>query len=308
MKFICAADLHISDKCPKSRKGNYFEQIIKKFEQILIITKNKTNSKLLTIAGDFFDSPTVPYKVTKTVLNIINKYDLTILVVSGQHDTRYHVSGLDNTPLGILQESGAVKILKNDEVFNFKNVSFIGAGWNEEPKEEADVLVIHRMVTKRGELWPGQTNYSTAHAILRKYPWAKCIISGDNHIPHSLRLSKGEYKLQVNCGSMMRSTKTQIDYQPRCWVIDSANWKAKPIKIGCLPYDAVFDLNQIEIDETKEDAKKEAEEKIAEFINTLPNTEKERPNYKNILNTVIDQIKPKKNVLNIINQTMERIV
>jgi len=287
MKFIACADIHLSDKCPKSRKGNYFKQILVKFEYILKRTQ-KTDSKLLVIAGDFFDTTKAKYKVTNKI----------------QHDLNYHVSGLDNTPLGILETAGAISILNNKTTITIGGVTFIGAGWNEKPKEQADVLVIHRMIVKKGELWAGQTNYSTAHAILRKYPWAKCIISGDNHLPHSLRTKN---KLQINCGSMVRSTKAQINYQPRCWIIDTEKWETKPIKIKCLASDDVFDMNQIEIDETKDDAKREAEEKIAAFIDTLPNTEKEKPNYKSILSNVIDQTKPKKNVMNIINQTMERI-
>ena len=307
---VSAADLHIHSKCPKSRKGDYYGQVIKKFAELLKITIKWSNVKTLIVAGDFFDSPQVPYKVVRLVLAMIKESGVHILVVPGQHDLRYHVGGLDNTPLGILQTSGQVEIItpkrSKTEIFG---CTFVGAGWNEEPEEEADILVMHRMITKKGELWPGQTNYSSAHAVMRKYPWAKCIISGDNHIPHALRIKGGidDHRLQVYCGSLVRSTKSKIVFQPRVYLIDVFNWKAKPIKIPCLPDEDVFDFNKIAIEEIKEEAKAEAEAKIAEFISTLPQDEKERPSFKKILQSVVDHAKPKDSVINIINSTMERV-
>ena len=90
-------------------------------------------------------------------------------------------------------------------------------------------------------------------------------------------------------------------------MIDVFQWKAKPIKIPCLPDEEVFDFNKIAIAEIKEESKKEAEAKIAEFINLLPQTDRERPNFKKILNSVVEHVKPNDNVLHIINSTMERI-
>ncbi len=312
--FVASADLHIHSKCPKNRKGDYYGQVIHKFSELLGITIRYSPPKLLVVAGDFFDASNVPYKVVRLILQMIKESGVNILVVPGQHDLRYHVSGLDNTPLGILQTSGQVEILTPKmSKTTYGGVSFVGAGWNEEPEDEADVLVTHRMITKKGELWPGQTNYSSAHAIMRKYPWAQCIISGDNHAPHALRIkeldifAQDNYRLQVNCGSMVRSTKSQIGFQPRAYLIDISKWTAKPVKIPCLPDGDVFDFDKITIEEMKDDAKKEAEKKITTFISTLPKNSKERPNFKKILNSVVAHAKPKDSVKSIINETMERI-
>lgn len=307
---VASADLHIHSRTPKNRKGDYFGQVIKKFSALLDITIKWSTPKLLLVAGDFFDAPDVPYKVARLVLKMIKESGVKILVVPGQHDLRYHVSGLDNTPLGILQTSGVVEILTPKmSKTTWGGCTFIGAGWNEEPEEEANILVIHRMITKKGELWPGQTNYSSAHAIMRKYPWADCIISGDNHAPHSLRIKGGidGHRLQVNCGSLVRSTKSQIGFQPRAYLIDVFNWEAKPIKISCLPDEDVFDFNKIAIEEIKEENKAEAQAKIAEFVNMLPESDRERPNFKNVLNNVVIHAKPKDSVKTIINDIMEKI-
>ena len=303
MLFTAAADLHITNKTPTNRKGDYFSQVIDKFEFILNLSEN-TDSKVLVVAGDFFDSAQVSYKITRRVLESIQKSDVRILAISGQHDVRYHGLSLDNTPLGILQTAKAIQILKPDSTIEINGISFMGCSWGEEPKIEADVLVMHLMVTKKGELWPGQTNYSTAHSILRKYQFAQCIISGDNHLPHALRVDN---RIQINPGSMLRSTKSQINHQPRVYQINTSDWSFKKIKIPILPAEEVFDFSKITIEEMKDESKKIAEEKIKNFINTLPKNEREKPNFINILQNVIEQTKPNDAVKKIIASTIEEI-
>lgn len=305
MEFITCADLHIHSKVPENRKGDFFTQVMDKFNFILKEAE-KTDSKVLVVAGDFFDSPNVSYKITRAVLESIKNSNVTILAVAGQHDLRYHVGELNNTPLGILQTSGQVTILNPRNKFIINDISFIGCGWNETPEIEADVLVLHLMVTKKGELWPGQTNYSTAHALLRKYPWAKIIVSGDNHIPHTLKTKSG--KFQINCGSMIRTTKTQINFQPRIQKIDTDNLTIKNIKIPIIDSELCFDFSKIAIEELKGEAKEHAEAKIAEFINMLPKNQKEKPEFKSILNNIVSNINPRQGVKTIIANTMEKLI
>src|SRR6056297_1273436 len=106
--FIACADLHISDKSPSKRTKEYPEQVLSKLNQILKITKKKTHTNFLVIAGDFFDSPMVSYDTTRKVIKILRKHNVEIFCIPGQHDIRYHQIGLQNTPLGILKQTGLV--------------------------------------------------------------------------------------------------------------------------------------------------------------------------------------------------------
>ena len=306
MNFIACADLHITDKVPANRKPDYYLECLDKFEQILQIA-SESDMKLLVVAGDMFDSTKVSYGVTRKIMEIMNQYienKLEVFVVPGQHDCNYHFGSLLNTPLGILETAGLVKVLETGKHYFKKGVSFVGTGWNEEPESQGEVLVTHQMVTYKGELWPGQTNYSTSHAILRKYPWAKLIISGDNHLPH---LVESEGRLQINCGSMLRKSKDQIEFLPRVWSVDTEYWTTSPIFLKIKPAEDVFDLDKIELEEITDIAKKEADEKIKAFIQTLPETEKERPNFKLILQSVVKQTNPSEEVVKIINSIMEKV-
>lgn len=310
MEFLAIADLHLTTETPRSRKFGYSNQILKKFEQILILTKNKTTSNLLLIAGDFFDSPhpvQVPYSLTSKVIEIIKKHNVTIFVVPGQHDLRYHTKGLQNTPLGTLQSAGVIKILNGKEKTYhdiMPEYSFVGQGWDEKLiVKDADVLITHRMVVKN-KLWKDQTDYITAKALMKKYPNISCIISGDNHLPHFLKTNN---RLQINCGSIPRKTKLQVDYQPYAWKVNLETRKVTKIKIKVLPKNEVFDFEKIEKTEKETERKNAALEKIPIFIQQLFDKNNKAPTFPVILRKLIKEMKPNQDVQNIINTTMENL-
>ena len=309
MIFGAMSDLHFTDKTPENRKEGYSKEQFKKFERALKIV-NKTDSKLLLVGGDIFEVATAPYSLVYRLMKLLNKYkEIQICVVPGQHDLRYHVTGLKNTPLGILIKAGYATLLSNLAPTEYylkgceKPLTIIGAGWNEEPEAHADVVVTHRMVCYKKPLWPGQKDFSTAKALLKKWSWAKCIISGDNHLLHVADFAdKG---LQINCGSLMRSTKSQVDHRPSVWLIDSEDWSYKRKKLKVLPSEEAFDFAKIEKAEEAEKAKEQASQDMDEFINSLSVKDSERPKYKEVLKKVIEKRNPNKNVRDIINLVME---
>lgn len=311
MEFISASDLHITNKRPENRKDvDYSKTCFQKFNK-LCKAASLTKNKVLVVAGDFFDSPYVPYEVTRTVIKIINQYKIKILVVPGQHDLRYHKKGLKNTPLGVLESAKAVSILSSKKVLKIDGVTFIGGGWEEEPKVNADIFVTHQMVTKEGPLWPGHTDYISAEAaLMKKYSWAKCIISGDNHKPHLLEKDE---RIQINCGSMLRKSKDQVKYKPSYVKvsISSKGVSCKFVPYIIKPVKDVFDFEKIKREETLNKAKEEAVLKsdvsINKFIDSLPKNLADRPDFKSVLQQVVKSRKPTKSVKNLISDIMEKV-
>lgn len=307
MIISACGDIHFTERCPRNRKDDYFSATLNKFEQMLKIVSN-TDSKTLLVAGDFFDSPTEPYMITEAILSIIKKYKVRILAVVGQHDLRYHKSGIKNSPIGILVAACEIELLSNTEVTQIGSISIIGSGWGEDPEKKADIMVTHRMVVESDPLWYGQTDYMTGKGLLKKYKWAKCIVSGDNHKPHSVTF-KG--RTNINCGSMMRSNKNQIEHTPFIWFINTDGWKISKKRLKIDPPEDVFDFDKIEREtlakETKEQALLNAEVGIKKFIDSMPSEERKRPEFKTILKRVIKQNKPKKDIINLANEIMEEV-
>lgn len=307
MKFIACADLHITNSRPLNRKDDYFQTVLEKLEQILSLSV-RMEAQCIVVAGDFFDLPTVPYMVTKAVLDLLTKWGQRMLVVPGQHDLRYHAQGLDNTPLGILKSSMCIELLHPSIPYKIGGVNFIGAGWNESPLVDVDcvgsyVLVMHKMVVETTKLFHDQTDFVSSTALLKKHMWAKCIITGDNHRPHVVHAKKG---IQINCGSMMRSTKDQLGYEPGVHLVDTGNWEVRTIPLIIKPPQEVFDLAKIEKMETFEQAQIIAEESINEVGESLIFDGK-RPNFSNVLAKIVEEIAPNESVKNIIYNVMEEL-
>lgn len=310
MKFVATADLHIIDRTPRFRKDDYYKTILNKFKQICKLAGE--NGKLLVIAGDIFDTPNVPYEVTRDILEIIQKSKIDVLVVAGQHDLRYHQKGLKNTPLGILQTAGAVKLLSPDKALNsFDNISFLGVGWNQKVNSQADVVVTHTMVINENKLWEGQEEYTTAKEMLNDlYPFARCIISGDNHQPF---IVKQKSRLLINCGSMMRKSVDQIDHKPKVYIVnmDKCKISLKESLLSIEPASDVFDFDRLEnetrIKGIKSDSEEAIKQKTKDLIDLLPSEEREKPKFKNVLKLVIEKSKPSDSVKEIINDIMEDI-
>src|SRR5574344_1056634 len=100
--FVSCTDLHITNKCPKIRTDDYFATQMIKFT-LLCETASRSALHLLVCAGDFFDSvKSVSYENLEEIIDIIRKYDLTLLTTAGQHDQRFHDLNLINTPLSLL--------------------------------------------------------------------------------------------------------------------------------------------------------------------------------------------------------------
>jgi hypothetical protein len=106
---------------------------------------------------------------------------------------------------------------------------------------------------------------------------------------------------------MMRSNKSQINFKPRVYEIDTDTWTTKPIYLKIEKPEDVFDFEKIELEEIKKEIKDDAQEKISAFIATLPQNTQEKPNFSNVLQSIIKETKPTKNVTEIINNTMTRI-
>jgi len=304
MKFIATADLHLTEKQPANRKDNYPEVLLDKFDWICAYTQ-QSGAKALLVAGDFFDRPDVPYWITRRVLESIDKYQITVIAIPGQHDLRYHVKGLENTPLGMLEQCGIIILSGNG--INGCPYKIRGLGWDEKfskpIKEQQDILLTHEMVLPSKEgLFPGHEGFETKRGIMKKYPEFNIIISGDNHNPHVWRNKKGQ--IQLNCGSICRKNKDQVDYKPSIWEIEIKNkqYRYTEVPIPIQPPADVFDFDRIE----KEEHRQELKQYINEFIESL-NTNTNTPDFKDNLNAVINEINPRDSVKSIIARVMEVI-
>ena len=297
MIFYAISDLHLTSRRPRCRSDNYVGAQFGKLEWILK-TVTDSESKTLVIGGDVFDKPNEAYFIIREFLRIVLKYNklgLRLLTIPGQHDLFYHVKGINNVALGIIQIASILPNNNNNNKFICKGIKFISQGWGEEITGSGDVLVTHTMVIENKELFPGQESYISGKNLLRKHKDFRIIISGDNHQSFTCRTKK---QLLVNCGSVTRSNKSQIDFKPKLWEINTKDLSANKLYIPIRK--DVFNLDLIEDDDVKKENKE-----LDAFIQSIP-IKTNSPNFNSILKDIIKTKKPNKSVQEKINNIMEQ--
>lgn len=257
-KFILTGDLHWRLTKPKARLDeDYLSTMAGKYNQITVLAESMGDECLGVIhPGDVFDAPGPTYGLVYAVARSLNDYEprVPVYCVAGQHDQRWHHTNLANTPLGLLDAVGVVRMLAAAPVQPYHGMVWLyGASWGEDipsplPHKGVHVLVMHRMVIGNEKLWKQQQEFMWSRHVLRRHKF-DLIVTGDNHqfftdtVPGPRHL--------VNCGSLMRSTVAQTEHEPSVVVYDVDERTIQRVKLGVQPADNVLDFAQHEVEQER---------------------------------------------------------
>jgi len=247
------ADTHFQDERPISRKDDYYQAQLQKFDWCL------KQAPIMLHAGDFFHKPKCSYKILCDLIYLIREAGTEVIVIPGQHDLIGHnLSSIWWTPLGLLAEAGVVRLLlnKKEQVKTVANKKLFelyvypapfDCGWPDQPKEnEFSVLLTHRLIlgpNKEG-LFPGMVS-DDCRKLLNDNPFFDLVVSGDNHVSFAYIGTKGN-KI-FNSGSMMRRNKDQAEHKPTLGLLDMSLSKTNNLRTVLIPIqDDVF--YQVETD------------------------------------------------------------
>lgn len=306
MNVASLPDVHLMERSPKIRIDKFKKTCLDKFKWCLETAKDQ-NCDALMIPGDLFDTALgIPsYEFVGEVLSLIRFYELPIVGIPGQHDLRYHVKGTKNTPFGLLESAGMIDVPSiKDPIDTEDGHKIYGCGWGQEDELKElissgidvsnDILLIHKMITKDKPLFPGQYDYMTAKAFLKKYPF-KLVLSGDNHQRHWTQVKK---QVLLNGGSMARLRKDQIDYHPRLHFINIETLSVSFMEIPIQEH--VLDLSKVEEEENIQDRKN----KVDDLISAIKK-DSQRANFPTILHHVTKQVSPSKDVQDLLDDIIE---
>lgn len=219
---ILAADLHIRSDIPTCRTDDYLTAQFKKLEFIFDLCRQ--NDCPLLVAGDIGDKSQWPnWLLEKTILTI-DKYNIKIITILGQHDLPEHrLDYWNKSGSGVLHGSQSIFAIRGAQTINDKFTSdkfiLFPFSYSEKitsPKSNENIPMIamtHQMVIENKPLWPGQ-EAPKGNALLKKFPEYDLILSGDNHNPF---VAEYQGRILCNPGSMMRMTAAQIDHKPRVY-------------------------------------------------------------------------------------------
>lgn len=230
MKLIATADWHLTKTTPISRTDvDYYQTCLDKVQQIVDYAQQ--HEAVICVAGDIFDNLKVtPYMINK--LYAILK-DVYVFSVAGQHDMEYRN----------ITESCAYKTLIDLEVIyhltkKVDKYNFMGVSFNEEvPRNvKANVALVHKTITENDPPY-FLKDATRASDIMKLLHDVKIIISGDYHIPFVKRKNG---QVLINCGSLMRKGKDQIDYTPCVWLVDTETLQVDKLPLKIKPVEEVF--------------------------------------------------------------------
>jgi|GEM_PF-3961055 len=290
MKFVVTSDWHIKKENPEYRVDNYLETALKKV-QFIIDHANKNDARVL-IAGDIFDSPRVGFYVLNRLMEILRTANEPPIVCYGNHDTTFHSADLTKTPYHNLLVSGTVV-----EGADLGDVVIHPVGWectDVSPIENEVNILLGHIPTFESTVPFWSENGKTPTTLKRAFPGFDYYIVGDIHTPFVK-------KNVINPGSLLRSGIDQYDYEPRIYELCTDKGTINEVKIPIEPAASVFDTPKKTMADTR-DVKA-----LNEFIATLQSDQKEKPNFKNTLSSVVKQSEAPEPVVKIISDILEEV-
>ncbi|MFH1505666.1 MAG: metallophosphoesterase [archaeon] len=245
MKFLIVGDWHITFKIPDNRTDNYPAAQKHKMDFTFDLAQEKKVEAILQ-PGDLFDHYHMPDIVKREWILYFREKGINILTIPGQHDMRYHSSNIDNTPMGVLDASEAVRILSGPFPYVFMGKDFhvhvYGAGWNAEIPEIVDksainILIIHKLIVQE-KIWEGQRDPVKSKSFLFQNKF-DLIVSGDNHQSF---LETRQDRYLINCGSLMRNRIDQTTHKPCVYVYDTDTRKIEKHMVPIEPFAKVLNV------------------------------------------------------------------
>jgi predicted phosphodiesterase len=300
---VLTADLHLTSKTPVSRTDNYIQAQERKLLFLQELSQQNNDCPILC-AGDVFDH----WKASPWLCSWAHHYlPNTFITIPGNHDLPMHsLAEYEKSALSLLETvGGQISVLRNDSVFSSKGIEVIGVPFGElegftparaitPQRVTARILLIHELI------WPGNrpgwaNNSYTADEILDRFgDYFDLIVSGDNHQSFVIEGEGGS--LLVNPGSMMRSTISQSDFQPHCYLYYAS--ENKVIR-------ADFPIEQNVHKSDLLDGRKDREERITAYIEKLSDNWDKGLSFKDNLEAFFQENKTPRKVREIIWQYLE---
>ena len=298
MNFLLLSDIHGTDKIPVSRTDNAFEAFNSKFQ--FALNYAKLNQCIILQAGDLSDSSR-NWFMLDYYLEMLNKYQVIMCCVFGQHDMYYRSSPMEtpSTMLTLIKSSYVIPL--GAKPFRSGNVNIYGANWGDDiPKAykgEFNILVLHSPITLKRE-WSGQ-NFIHPKRFLRKHPEYRLVLVGDIHRKF---IYSYKYKYVVNTGPMLRleANEYNMKHKPCFFVYDEIMAEIDEVEIPHESADKVLTREHI-------DKNKMNKEELKLFISNLQNLEpikdKRRKQISKYIRENINNSRVKKLIRSIINET-----
>lgn len=254
MKMIVTADWHIRATRPRCRvDDDWMGTQRKALNQILEISRNE-DARIMVVGDLFHANSDVSFECIRMIQELADFAD-GIYVLAGNHDLPYHSSeNIDKSAIGVL--------MKSDKVFKIEDFDsdYSASNFDEEDDLNAKVVFKH-VLTIPEEDKPGYVECETPETLLKRFPKAKWIFTGDYH--RNFHYER-DGRHVVNSGCLLRQASDLKSYQCGVYYVDTDEEVVEFIPI--------LDSEQL-IDDSYITKENERGRRIEEFVDKLKNTE-----------------------------------
>lgn len=275
MKFMWISDVHLRGKNSIHRIGNYFEDVLTKLDEVINIYKKK-NCSFLIIAGDLFDSHTVSNTVVDEFVDRIEKNNIKVKVIWGNHDlSNCNLNASKGTSLThILRRSKNFELLDEyeDDTCYIKGINY---EFNIEDKIRTDglfvkdtdkfkIIVTHAFITEK-DFHPN-VNHIKAIDIKTNVNLIICSHFHESFEKYYKEVD-GESVFFCNLGAFGRLSVSEAKKQPKVALADTETREIDVLELmSAKKGHEIFDLAKYnELKENKKD--------IKDFLERLNNVE-----------------------------------
>jgi DNA repair exonuclease SbcCD nuclease subunit len=212
-KYIVTADWHLRKDKPRCRLDKDWLQTQKEVIEFVYKLALDYGANIL-ISGDILHRSKVSEEILNMFLDIAIDSVIKTYILAGQHDLLFHNwNNLNKSSFGILWNiiQGNKTSLKDAK--QIANANHFGENYNKKNK----IVMLHRLVYEKSV--PGFIDDGiTAGELLKQYPGAKYIITGDNHSGFVYK-NKNRYVINPGCLTIQASDK--IGYKPFVVFLDT---------------------------------------------------------------------------------------
>ena len=264
MRFICTADWHIRATKPRCRIDEDWMLTQKNALSQIFKIADKMRCNVYCVGDVFHSNSDTNFECISMVQDFSNKLTgigKTLGVLAGNHDLLYHSSdNLKKSAIGVLLDSyniGYILDSINDEIQD--NIS--ASNFDENDDKDAEIVFKHTLVFPDTKSIPPNCNGKTAKELLKEFPKAKWIFTGDYH--KNFHYEKNERHV-VNSGCLLRQASDFKDYQCGVYFVDTDK--------NIVEFIPIIDNEEL-IDDSYILKENEREERIDNFVNKLKETE-----------------------------------
>lgn len=310
MKYLYFQDMHSSGNNPISRKGDFFEDILSKFDEILSIAKKHKVNAILD-GGDIFHAPNPSYRILDEIADRVEKAGVTVYSLFGNHAELYHsIEHSQYTGLAHLQKRSKLFQYLNsieDKDYTIKGIEY-SHNIEEKLKEEGLLVTEESDIARPKKIW----RIAIVHAFIcpKPFPYALHIVCDDlktnadivlvAHYHSSWEKKVGDTQY-IDIGCFGRRSINEREVKPSCIILDTDKRSYEIIALKSAKKGSeIFDLS-------KKEENMEFEEKIEAFISELKDMSVQATDIKSTIQLLGKKNKIENSVINLLVNKVDEL-